>query len=36
VNDLYKGNYKSLEKEIEETSEGGKISCVYELIASTL
>jgi hypothetical protein len=35
VNDLYKGNYKPLKKEIEEGSEGGKISGAHRLVEST-
>jgi hypothetical protein len=38
VNDLYKENYKPLEKEIEETLpsvEGGKMSHAHGLVEST-
>jgi hypothetical protein len=35
VNDLYKDNYKPMKKEIEEDSEGGKISCAHGLVEST-
>jgi hypothetical protein len=33
--DLYKENYKPLKKEIEKTTEGGKISHAHGLVEST-
>jgi hypothetical protein len=35
VNDLYKENYKYLKKEIEKTTEDGKISCAHGSVEST-
>jgi hypothetical protein len=35
LNEFYKENYKSLKKEIKETTEGGEISCAHGLVEST-